>query len=67
MPVAEGQRLTDGRRAGVVDQIVCESRRGLPGATVIDVFLRLDDGPLIPIDPDEWEPEPGPEHRDGRP
>lgn len=65
MSLSEGQRVTDGRQRGVVDRIAVESRRGLPGATAVDVLLRLDDGPLIPINPDDWWPEAEP--RDGRP
>lgn len=65
MTLTEGERVTDGRRSGVVDQILVTSQRGLPGAKCVDVFVRLDDGPVIPANPNDLWPET--EARDGRP
>lgn len=63
---AEGDRVTDGRRIGIVDQILHTNRRGLPGAKAVDMFVRWDgDGPPEPVNPNDLRIEV--EHRDGRP
>lgn len=59
MPLQLGQRVTDGRRTGVVVLASVGTRRGLGGGKVVDVFVLLDGdcGPAIPVNPDEWTPE----------
>lgn len=63
---AEGDRVTDGLRTGIVDRILAPDRRGLAGAKCVDVFVRWDDGgPPSPANPNDLRHEP--DWRDGRP